>query len=151
VLLGALVVFGVWYFAGQSASVTSVPHAVNPSRPDGNSSNTGTVSQPPTQDSNAIRQTLMTDSSSNNPPANRQNTRAERPIPVRNNATVGGTGTEKQVRGWITEADVDYEDGLYADAIALYEKALKIDPKNPELLTKMERAKRAKVTEESLR
>jgi serine/threonine protein kinase len=150
VLLGAVVVLGARYFAGPSASVTSVPHAINPSQPDGNSSNTGTMSQTPPPDSNAIQQTPMRDSPSSSLPANKQNTRAERATPVRNKAA-GATGAEKQVRGLITEADVDYEDGLYADAIALYEKALKIDPKNLELPTKMQRAKRAKATEESLR
>ena len=151
VLLGAAVVFGVWYFSLQPASTTGIPIAIRPSQPQGNSSNTGTVSQTPTPDSKSIQQTPMRDSRSSSLPANLQDTRAERTTPVRNNATAGGTGVEKQVRGLITEAEVDYEDGLYADAIALYEKALKIDPKNLELPTKMQRAKRAKATEESLR
>ena len=59
-------------------------------------------------------------------------------------------GAEKQIKGWITEADSDYNDGLYEDAIKLYEKALKADPGNRQLQTKLQRARKAKTTEESL-
>jgi len=44
---------------------------------------------------------------------------------------------------------MDLDDGVYADAIKLYEKALKVDPANREVKAKLAKARKAKATEES--
>jgi serine/threonine protein kinase len=70
---------------------------------------------------------------------------ADQPKPSQNTAR-----TQKLVRELVAEANVDYEHGSYAHAIALYEKALRLDSTNSELQRQIQRAKRAKATEESL-
>jgi serine/threonine-protein kinase len=53
----------------------------------------------------------------------------------------------KQINAAKTEGDLFYENGEYDNAIAAYQKGLKLDPKNAELLQKIQKARNAKATE----
>jgi hypothetical protein len=54
----------------------------------------------------------------------------------------------KRIKGAITEGDFWFNRFQYDDAIKAYQIGLNLDPSNPDLRSKMERAKKAKATEE---
>jgi cytochrome c-type biogenesis protein CcmH/NrfG len=56
----------------------------------------------------------------------------------------------KKVKAAITLGDSYLKDGKYDDAIKAYQDGLKLDPSNPDLLDRMERAKKAKAVEEKI-
>jgi cytochrome c-type biogenesis protein CcmH/NrfG len=56
----------------------------------------------------------------------------------------------KKIRAAITLGDFYLKDGNYADAIKAYQEGLNLDPSNPDLLDRMERAKKAKAVEERI-
>jgi serine/threonine-protein kinase len=57
---------------------------------------------------------------------------------------------ERQVKASTTEGDVDYDDGLYDDAIRAYRAGLRADPENAQLKARIKRAQKAKETEAAL-
>ncbi|MBV9765151.1 MAG: protein kinase [Acidobacteriaceae bacterium] len=139
VVLGAL----IWHFSAGSAGVKSQPRAETAAVGSGSSEST-TRTRP------------------ENPPATSQlkipspvasvphevSKQAARPTAA--DAAAHKAEIEKRIRAWVTEADVDYEDGLYDDAIRLYQTALNLSPKNQAVLSKIRRARRAKETENAL-
>jgi serine/threonine protein kinase len=70
--------------------------------------------------------------------------------------SVGSTGPSasavdpKKIKGAITLGDFYFKDGKYADAIKAYQEGLKLDPANPELLDRVQRAKKAQAAEEKI-
>jgi serine/threonine protein kinase len=158
-LVAAATGFGIWYFSMHSVNFTKGPSTRisaprGPSEASDQGANRETVSD--------TSQTAKQDVNSNHP---KERERFTAQGPAKNGRRevasdqaklssdedrISKTNLEKQTKGWITEADADYDDGLYNDAIALYEKALKIDPNNQEIQKKIERARRAKDTEESI-
>jgi serine/threonine-protein kinase len=56
----------------------------------------------------------------------------------------------KKIKAAIALGDSYLKDGNYADAIKAYQEGLNLDPSNPELLERMERAKKAKAVEERI-
>jgi cytochrome c-type biogenesis protein CcmH/NrfG len=54
----------------------------------------------------------------------------------------------KKIKAATTLGDFYVKDGKYEDAIKAYQEGLNLDPSNPDLLDKMERAKKAKAAEE---
>ena len=145
--------FVAWYFSARSASVTNNP-SIRTSSPKPASTVSGQgASQTAIPDVIARPKTVdKAPAASEAWPADerRENPGPPPPKPASAEEKVSKAGAEKQIKGWITEADSDYNDGLYEDAIKLYEKALKADPGNRQLQTKLQRARKAKTTEESL-
>jgi serine/threonine protein kinase len=56
----------------------------------------------------------------------------------------------KKIEAAITLGDSYFKDGKYDDAIKAYQEGLNLDPSNPDLLDRMERAKKAKAVEEKI-
>jgi serine/threonine protein kinase len=56
----------------------------------------------------------------------------------------------KKIKAAITLGDSCFKDGKYDDAINAYQEGLNLDPSNPELLDRMERAKKTKAVEERI-
>lgn len=56
----------------------------------------------------------------------------------------------KKIKGAITLGDFYLKDGKYADAIKAYQDGLNFDPSKPDLLDKIERAKKAQAVEERI-
>lgn len=63
--------------------------------------------------------------------------------------TAPSTALQTQIRAAITEGDVAFENGEYDGAISAYKEGLKLDPKNQDLLRRIERTQRAKAAEEN--
>jgi hypothetical protein len=152
---------GVWYFSARSVGVTNNSSARmslrhDPPRVGGKGNNSETlspISQTARPGVGANRQTEERAASVSQALAANDNGSAEsreQAKPIGAKDKISRAGLEKQIRGWITEADVDYADGLYDDSIRLYEKALNVDPSNQELQKKIQRARKAKTTEESI-
>jgi len=57
---------------------------------------------------------------------------------------------QRQVKASTTEGDVDYDDGLYDEAVKAYQTGLKADPENTQLKARIKRALKAKETEGAL-
>jgi serine/threonine-protein kinase len=55
-----------------------------------------------------------------------------------------------KIKAAITLGDSYFKDGKYDDAIRAYQEGLNLDPSNPDLLDRMERAKKAKAVEEKI-
>jgi cytochrome c-type biogenesis protein CcmH/NrfG len=53
----------------------------------------------------------------------------------------------KKIKAAITLGDFYLKDGKYGDAIKAYQEGLNLDPSNPGLRSKMERAKKAEAAE----
>jgi len=62
--------------------------------------------------------------------------------------TVASAVDPKKIKAATTLGDFYIKDGKYADAIKAYQEGLNLDPSNPDLRDKMERAKKAKAAEE---
>jgi len=56
----------------------------------------------------------------------------------------------KKIRGAITMGDFDRNQGRYDEAIKDYSEGLKLDPKNPDLLRGIEKARKAKEAEDKV-
>jgi len=56
----------------------------------------------------------------------------------------------KKIKAAITLGDSYLKDGKYDDAIKACQEGLNLDPSNPDLLDRMQRAKKAQAAEESI-
>jgi serine/threonine-protein kinase len=80
-------------------------------------------------------------------------TSSETPTRAVKTATTGPAASAvdpKKIKAAITLGDFYLKDGNYADAIKAYQEGLNLDPSNPDLLDKMERAKKAQAAEERI-
>jgi serine/threonine protein kinase len=80
-------------------------------------------------------------------------TASEAPTSSVNVAPTGAAASAvdpKKIKGAITLGDFYFKDGKYADAIKAYQEGLKLDPANPDLLERVQRAKKAKAAEEKI-
>jgi serine/threonine-protein kinase len=69
---------------------------------------------------------------------------------VASTGPAASTVDPKKIKAAITLGDFYLKDGNYADAIKAYQEGLNLDPSNPDLLDRMERAKKAKAAEERI-
>jgi serine/threonine-protein kinase len=80
-------------------------------------------------------------------------TASQNPPSAANVAPAGpaaSTVDAKKIKAAITLGDSYFKDGKYDAAIKAYQEGLNLDPSNPELLDRMERAKKAKAAEERI-
>jgi serine/threonine-protein kinase len=80
-------------------------------------------------------------------------TASQNPPSTANVAPTGpaaSTVDAKEVKAAITLGDSYLKDGKYDEAIKAYQEGLNLDPSNPDLLNRIERAKKAKAVEEKI-
>jgi serine/threonine-protein kinase len=70
--------------------------------------------------------------------------------PVAPEVTTAPAVDPKKIRGAITMGDFDRNQGRYDEAIKDYSEGLKLDPKNPDLLRGVEKARKAKEAEDKV-
>ena len=127
ILLGGLG-GGGWYLSSRhSPSLSTTPVSTTPGQGGGTSQQT-------------------TSGQGNRPEAAR--TPSETPMSTAPTGTVASAVDPKKIKAATTLGDFYIKDGKYADAIKAYQEGLNLDPSNPDLRDKMERAKKAKAAEE---
>jgi serine/threonine-protein kinase len=93
-----------------------------------------------------------------NPPANPsppvpqigQNPRVVVPEPANPPPSTDATGVKRKVKAAIAEGDTYFDNGKYDRAIAAYEAGFAVDPANPQLRQRVQRAKTAKAADNSV-
>ncbi|HEV2494000.1 MAG TPA: protein kinase [Terriglobia bacterium] len=138
---------GAWYFLTHTGGsqtgappVTSSPPAETPTAP---SANSGAVQQPATQPASG------TAAPAGGAPADNAaagaGAKPEESKPVEKKPV-----DTRAVQALKAEGDLDYDKGQYDDAIRAYRKGLALDPGNRVLTQEINRARKAKQTEEKL-
>jgi serine/threonine protein kinase len=173
VLLVALGGGGAYFFSRHPSSPVKVPASATPGQGGGASRETpsqpGSSAQSPaaTGSSNSGSspqlRTAATPSAAESPqrtaPAGQAvqrgpaHTASQTPPSAANvapTAPAASTVDAKKIKAAITLGDSCFKDGKYDDAIKAYQEGLNLDPSNPELLDRMERAKKAKAAEEKI-
>jgi hypothetical protein len=145
---------GGWYVSYRySSSVGNAP--VFPPSGQGAGTSQPTPSQPPgPQQSPRIPESTQGETRGGQEiPPERAPAASETPTSGANvapTAPAASTVDPKKIKGAITLGDFYFKDGKYADAIKAYQEGLNLDPANPELLDRMDRAKKAKAAEERI-
>jgi serine/threonine protein kinase len=145
---------GGWYISYRhSSSLSTTP--VSPPSGQGGGTSQQTPSQPPAHEPNLP----LPGSAQGEAPGGQGIQR--KPVPTASETSTRSVNippTEpaasavdpKKIRAAITLGDFYLKDGNYADAIKAYQEGLNLDPSNPDLLDRMERAKKAKAVEERI-
>jgi serine/threonine-protein kinase len=132
---------------GQPGSHAQSPAGTGSSNP-GSSSQLRTA--PPSSASESPQRTAAASQGIQRGPAHRASQNPPSAANVAPTGPAASTVDLKKIKAAITLGDFYLKDGNYADAIKAYQEGLNLDPSNPELLDRMERAKKAKAAEERI-
>lgn len=148
---------GAWYFLSHAGgSPSGTPPATQPASPDSTSppaAQSGAGAQQPSAQP-AAGAAAPSGAAPAESPATPNGTAAQESKPAETKAEE--TKPEKKpvdvraVQALRAEGDLDYDKGQYDDAIRAYRKGLALDPANRVLLQQINRARKAKQTEENL-
>ena len=141
-----------WYISSQhSSSLSTTPVSTTSGQGGGTSQQTS--SQPPAHEQNPPVPESPEGKTSGGQGIQPEAARTASETPT-SSVNIAPTGTAasavdpKRIKAAITEGDFWFNRYQYDDAIKAYQEGLNLDPSNPDLRSKMERAKKAKAAEE---